>query len=95
MRFTTRADLRGADETSRMNLIQLVTGGLDATTAMGRANSALSNNIAGRRASGMADGVGDVFTNTAGAYKKMQDAAQFRRGTYAPVGSLYGVTGGR
>lgn len=89
------ADLRGADEQSRMNLIQLVTGGLDATTAMQRASSQMQSNAAGRKAQGFNEGLGDIFGNTAALYKKQQDNAAFRRGAQAPVGSLYGIAGGR
>lgn len=89
------ADLKGQDEQSRMNLIQLVTNGLDATTAMARGNAAMATNAAGRQARAASQGLGDVFTNTAAAYKRQQDAAAFRRGTQTPVGSLYGLPGGR
>lgn len=89
------ADLRGADEQSRMNLIQLVTSGLDATTAAQRANAVMQSNAAGRQAQGFTEGLGDIFGNTAATYKRQQEAAAFRRGQLAPVGSLYGLPGGR
>lgn len=89
------ADLKGQDEEARMQLIQLVTNGLDATTGVQRAGSRMQSNLEGRQAQGYADGLGDIFGNTANTYKKQQESAAFRRGLTAPQGSLYGVAGGR
>lgn len=74
------ADLRSQDEASRLSLIQMAQSGLDATTAAARAADAMRTNLGGAMARGQAEGLGDVFANTAAIYKKQTDEAARRRG---------------
>jgi hypothetical protein len=83
--------LRSQDEQSRMNLIQLVQSGLDATTAAQRANAGVAQTAQQAQAGAVTGGLGDIFGQTASTYKTQQDAAARRAGILAPVGgSLYG-----
>jgi hypothetical protein len=74
------ADLQSRDENTRMSLLNLVQGGTDATTAAQQAANAMRSNISGARASGMGQGLGDVFGNTTNVYTAQQEAAGRRRG---------------
>lgn len=89
------ADLRAQDEQSRSELIRLAQSGLDATTAASRAASNIRASAEGAMATAKTGGLGDIFGATADTYKRQQQAAEFRRGQQAPVGSLYGNTGFR
>lgn len=82
--------LRAQDEQSRMNLIQLVQSGLDATTAAQRANAGVQQTAQQASAGSVTGGLGEIFGSTAATYKTQQDAAARRAGALAPVGSLYG-----
>lgn len=85
--------LKSADNQSRLNLIQLAQGGLDATTAAGRALANTQSGIESARADATSQGLGDIFAGSAAAIKKQQDAAALRQGRTAPIGSLYGKPG--
>jgi hypothetical protein len=89
-------DLRSADEQSRLQLIQMAQSGLDATTAAQRSQAAISAGAQTAMAKSKADGLGDIFGQTAKTYDAQQVAAAQRRGQTAAVGSLYGnATWGR
>lgn len=74
------AQLRGADEASRSDLIRLAQGGADVTTAASQAARALQANIDGVRSASLVDGLGDIFGNTRDLYVRQQEAAERRRG---------------
>ena len=82
--------LKAKDEGSRMNLIQLASTGLDATTAARRAAETADVNFSGARGDSLASGLGDVFATANSNIRTQQDAAARRQGQQAPVGSLYG-----
>lgn len=83
-------ELKSQDENARNNLISMVQTGLDATTASQRANSTMNTNLASNRSRAMVDDLGDLFSRTKDVYTKQQEAAGFRAGQRAPIGSLYG-----
>lgn len=74
------SDLRGADEASRLQLISLAQSGNDIGNAASQTANTLRANIGQASASNIASGLGDVFGQTAAAYRAQQDAAQRRRG---------------
>ena len=74
------ADLRASDEASRTSLLGLAQAGLSSTTAAERAASSIQSNLAGARASGFTEGVGDVFGGTAQLFKQQEEAAARRKG---------------
>lgn len=80
------AELRNADEQSRLSMISLAQSGADIGNAATQTANALRANISGARSEGLAQGLGDVFANTISTYRKGQEAAQFRKG----LGSVYG-----
>lgn len=82
------ADLRSADEQTRMNLIAAAQAGLDATTASQNATSSLQSNLAGSQANATANGLGDMFGDFAQIYQKSQDNKQYRQ-QYSKGLSLY------
>jgi hypothetical protein len=89
-------DLKGADEQSRLQLLQMAQSGLDATTAASRANAAISSGAQSALADQKAKGLGDIFGSTIKTVNTQQEAAAQRRGQTSAVGSLYGnATWGR
>jgi hypothetical protein len=86
------ADLRGADESSRLSMISLAQSGNDIGNAATQTANALRANIEGARSEGAAQGLGDVFGNTAATYKKQQDAATFRKGLASVYAKPFGGT---
>lgn len=72
--------LQQQDESTRMNLMQMLQGGMNATTAAQRAASAMRTNLAGAQSQGQADSLGDIFGGTADLYRRQQEAASRRRG---------------
>lgn len=83
-------DLKGADEQSRLQLIQMAQSGLDATTAAQRANAAISAGAQTSLSNAKANGLGDIFGQTIKTVGSQQEAAATRRGQTSAVGSLYG-----
>jgi hypothetical protein len=83
-------DLKGADEQSRLQLIQMAQSGLDATTAAQRANASISSGAQTSLANAKAQGLGDIFGSTIKTIGTQQEAAAQRRGQTSAVGSLYG-----
>lgn len=81
------ADLRGSDQQSRLNLIQLANAGTDTTSAVANAGAALRSNLATARGAGIGQGLGDIFAGTTSIYKKQQEAAERRRQQLAGIGS--------
>jgi hypothetical protein len=84
------ADLKARDESTRMNLMSLVQGGADATSAAQQAARAMQTNIAGARGEGLARGLGDMFGGTADLYRRQQESAAERRGLRSAFDAQYG-----
>ena len=74
------ADLQARDEQTRMNLLSMVQGGMNATTAAQQAGHSMRSNIAGAQSANLVGGLGDIFGGTTNLYEKQQAAAQRRRG---------------
>lgn len=73
------AELRAADQDARGRLISLATSGLDATTAAQQAGAAMRSNIEAGRATGLAAGMGDVFSRFNKFIDKSEEASVRRR----------------
>lgn len=87
-------DLRSQDEQTRMQLIQLAQNGLDATTAAQRAGEAMRVSADTARSGAFAEGLGDIFGQTADIYRRQEDAAARRRGAMDVQAGLYGNSRG-
>jgi hypothetical protein len=74
------ADLSSADEATRQNLIALAQGGAGIGSSAQAASRALQSNISGARASGLANDLGDIFSDTRGLFVKSEEAAARRKG---------------
>jgi hypothetical protein len=85
------ADLRSADEASKLNLHQLAMSGLDATTGLRRSAESMGANLQTQRNTAQMEGIGDVFADTSDTYKTIQERNALRRGYGAPPRrDLYG-----
>lgn len=84
------ADLMGQDEAARLDLLGQVRQGMDSTTAAARSAALMASNAGSAQAKAQAEGLGDIFGDTAAAYTKQQDAAERRRGIIDAYGSIYG-----
>jgi hypothetical protein len=93
------ADLRSADEQTRMNLIAAAQAGADATTSGSQAASAMRANLESSQAGSTANALGDFFGDFSDIYRKSQDNKalrdQYKNGLslYSPMygaGSGYG-----
>jgi hypothetical protein len=73
------ANLRSADESTRMNLIAAAQAGLDATTGASNAASSLRSNLEGAQADATANSLGDLFGDVSSIYKKSQDDKAYRQ----------------
>lgn len=73
------ANLRGADEQSRLNLLGMAQTGLDATTASQRAASTLQGNLQAGMADSTANGLGDMFGSVSDIYRKSEENAGYLR----------------
>jgi hypothetical protein len=80
--------LKGQDESSRLQLINMIRSGMDATTAAQRAGALMSANAQTAEGEALAGGLGDIFGGTASIYKGQQEAAERRRGERAAYDSL-------
>lgn len=74
------AGLRQQDEATRMNILSMIQGGMNTTTAAQQAARGMQANISGALAQGTADGLGNIFGGTADLYRQQQEAAARRRG---------------
>jgi hypothetical protein len=74
------AQLKGADDASRNNLLQLVERGMGATDSLRRSSQQLTSNIGNASLTSMQKGLGDVFGDTFAAYKAINDRAAQRAG---------------
>ena len=73
------SSLRQADQNSKLNLFQMVQGGLDQTTAARNAGEAMRSNVASARAEAMQQGIGDVFQSFGDIYKRSRERAGERQ----------------
>ncbi len=74
------ADLQGQDEDTRMRLISLAQSGNDIGNAAQNTASMLRANLAGASATNRVQDLGEVFGQSAAAYRASTDAAARRRG---------------
>jgi hypothetical protein len=82
------ADLRTADDNSRMNLISQASTGMGLTSGAQQAAQAMQANLQSSRGGMKADALGDVFGGLATVYNNSQKMAEERRGSRA-YGLLY------
>jgi hypothetical protein len=83
------ADLRSADEQSRLNLIAQAQQGADMTTSASQSASALRNNLASGNAGVKADALGDVFSGLSNIWTTSQNNAAQNRGYRDVYNLLY------
>ena len=74
------ADLRSADETSRMNLISQASSGLGLTSGAQQAAQSLQANLQSSRAGMKKDALGDVFGGLSNIFTESKNRAEERRG---------------
>lgn len=88
--------LRQADQSSKLALFSQAQAGLDMTTAVRQAGESMRNNVAGAKADAMQSGLGDVFSNLGGIYKRSrekkgeQSAEKYQYGTFYAPNAWYG-----
>ncbi len=82
------ADLRTADDTSRMNLISQASTGMGLTSGAQQAAQAMQANLESGRGAMKADALGDVFGGLANIYTNSKNMADERRGSRA-YGLIY------
>lgn len=76
--LAAKADLMGADQQSKNNLLALVQSGLDLTTAQQNAASGAAANLQAGEATRLAGGLGEIF-GTAGDFYKKSEEERIRR----------------
>lgn len=93
-----KSDFMNADQTTKNNLLSLAQAGLDITTANQNASSALQSNLEGARATGLVNGIGEVFGTAADIAKASEDerlrrqaAQQYGQTSYSPFWSMGGA----
>ena len=74
------AQLKGADDQARNNLLQLVDSGMGATDTLRRSSAQLTSNLGNASLTATQKGLGDVFSDTAATYKAINERAALRRG---------------
>jgi hypothetical protein len=88
------ADLRAADEQSRLNLTSLAQNGLSTTNAATQAAAAMRSALETSSAANKAQGIGDIFGSVLTAKNKSEESAAKRKADkiYAqPYTPFYGV----
>lgn len=83
------ADLLGADEQSRLNLLAMVQSGLDMNTASQRAASSMQNNLRAGQAGSVAEGLGELFGGFSDIYRRSQQAKAERDAQKYQLNTLY------
>lgn len=73
------ADIRSADQASRMNMIAMAQSGADMTSGASQAANMLANNLQMGQSQRSADALGDVFSGLGAITKSSRDAAETRR----------------
>ena len=71
--LAAKADLMGADQVSKNNLLSLAQSGLDLTTASQNAAAAMQANLQSGEATRLAGGLGDIFGTASDFYKKSEE----------------------
>lgn len=88
------ADLRAADEATRLQMISLAQSGADIGNAATQTANSLRANIEGARSRSLAEGIGDVFGRTAQTVRAQQEAEKLRRGVFETRERLFGPSSG-
>lgn len=83
------ASLKQSDQDSRLRLIGMAQGGLDATTGVRNAADALRSNLDAGSATRNTKAVGEAFSDFSGIYKRSQEEAARRRGEKFAYNTLY------
>lgn len=83
------ANLRSADEQSRLNMITLAQTGADMTNAASQAATSLKSNLEGANGALRTDQLGDVFGNFSDLFAASKAAAAERRGNRDVYQLLY------
>ena len=87
--LAAKADLMGADQQAKNNLLALTQSGLDLTTAQQNAAAAMQANLQSGEATRLVGGLGDIF-NTASDFYKKSEEERVRRQTEQNYGqTLY------
>lgn len=87
--LAAKADLMGADQQSKNNLLALVQSGLDLTTAQQNAASGAAANLQAGEATRLAGGLGDIFGTASDFYKKSEEERIRRQAEQNYGQSLY------
>ncbi len=74
------ADIRSADQASRMNLIAMAQSGSDMTSGASQAANMLANNLQAGRSANNLDNLGDIFGGFAKTFENSRNLAAERRG---------------
>ena len=82
--------LRQADEGSRQNLLNMIFGGMDATTAAQRAGSSMRSNLATARSDFIPTAISNAVGAGTDAYAQGASTDAFRRGGQSAREVLYG-----
>lgn len=86
------ANLQGADQQQKQQLIGLAQSGLDATSASNQALAGLQTNLQAAQAQAQAQGLGDMFAGLAAYYNNSDAAANNRRLLINPgINGEYGM----
>ncbi len=84
-----RADLMGADQQAKNNLLALAQSGLDVTTAQQNAAAAMQANLQSGEATRLAGGLGDIFGTASDFYKKSEEERIRRQAEQTYGQSMY------
>lgn len=71
--LAAKADLMGADQQAKNNLLALTQSGLDLTTAQQNAASGMRANLQAGEATRLVGGLGDIFNTASDFYKKSEE----------------------
>lgn len=84
------ADLRSADQSSKLNFISLANSGLDATTAARQAAESMRTNLQAGMATSRMQGLGDLFSSISDINKASSEAKVRREAADLYGQSMYG-----
>ena len=87
--LAAKADLMGADQQAKNNLLALTQSGLDMTTAQQNATAAMQANLQSGEATRLAGGIGDIFGTASDFYKKSEEERIRRQAEQNYGQSLY------
>ena len=89
------SNLRGQDESSKLNLLSLAQSGADTTTVAQQSASALRNNLLAGNAGRQTSALGDVFGTFANQYQTSLNNAALRQQQLYGYGGTFGPTPGQ